>query len=269
MSEEQQRREGAARGGSEPDETSQFEPFAEQAPSNDDPRPGESWVFDRTEPMPRTSPDRTEPMPPVGRDGVDPAAAGGSVWAARAEVRPPRPSDDFTPEDWAAPAPGEPRGRWWMPIVAGIVVLILLALLGWGIWLIVQAVNSNSERAPAPAVTTSAATTEPTPTATTTEPTTTPTTTEPTGPQEVTIPALKGLSSVEARQALDRRGLAYRLRFVTSDAAADTVIDCDPAEGQQVPSDTTVTLIIAAQPSSSPSPSTTPPTTTGDQPGQD
>jgi ABC-type nickel/cobalt efflux system permease component RcnA len=35
-----------------------------------------------------------------------------------------------------------------MPIVVGIVALILLALLGWGIWLIVQAQDRNT---PAPA----------------------------------------------------------------------------------------------------------------------
>jgi beta-lactam-binding protein with PASTA domain len=63
------------------------------------------------------------------------------------------------------------------------------------------------------------------------------------------------MSQDEARQALTRRGLSSRLRFVNStDAPPGTVIDSDPAEGQQVPSDTVVTLIIAAQP-------TTPPTT--------
>jgi predicted exporter len=34
------------------------------------------------------------------------------------------------------PPPREPRGKWWTPIVVGIAVLVLLALLGWGIWLI-------------------------------------------------------------------------------------------------------------------------------------
>jgi PASTA domain len=250
---------------------------------------------DPTRPMPRTGADGTQVLPPVGTDDPtvvtprpaprdatsvmpavgredDWAAAPGSVWAARAEVRPPRPGTDVTQEEWAVPPASEPRGRWWMPIVVGILVLVLLALLGWGIWLILQATNSGDNQAPAPAVSTSAAapeTTEPTTATATTEPTTTPTTTEPTGPAEVTVPALKGLSSAEARQALARKGLAYRLRFVTSPAPAGTVIDSDPAEGRQVPADTTVTLIVSVQPSSSPTPSTTPPTDTGDQPGVD
>jgi beta-lactam-binding protein with PASTA domain len=71
------------------------------------------------------------------------------------------------------------------------------------------------------------------------------------GPPEVTVPALTGLSQQEAQQALDRRGLSSRLIFRTSDsdAAAGTVIESDPAEGQEVPADTQVTLVIAAQPS--------------------
>lgn len=212
-------------------------------------------------------PDATAVMPAAGLDpGPDDAGVGVSpAWTGRAEVRPPqpRPRGEFATRDWdALPPPREPRGRWWMPIVVGIVVLVLLALLGWGVWLILQA-SAKDDESPAPASTTSVPapeTTEPTSTPTTT-PTTSPSTTEPTGPTEVTIPALKGLSSDEARQALARTGLAYRLRFVTSaDAAPGTVIDSDPAEGQQVPSDTTVTLIVASAPSSA---ATTTPGSTG------
>jgi hypothetical protein len=145
-----------------------------------------------------------------------------------------------------------------MPIVVGIVALVLLALLGWGIWLIVQAQNQNAP-APSPAVTMSIAppeSTEPTTEPTTEEPTTTPPTTEPTA-TEVTIPALRGLSREQAQQALSRRGLSSRLRFVTSDdAPAGTVIDSDPGEGQEVPPDTVVTLIIAAEPTTGPMTST-------------
>jgi beta-lactam-binding protein with PASTA domain len=68
----------------------------------------------------------------------------------------------------------------------------------------------------------------------------------------VPIPALKGLSSQEARQALDRVGLPYRLKFLPSDAAPGTVVDSDPAEGQEVPADTEVTLFLAAPRSTAP-----------------
>jgi hypothetical protein len=296
MSDEQQRRGDAARAGSEPDETRQFDASADDQNQPDGgPRSGDAGIVDRTEQLPRTEvadaaggdetvvsrrPDATSIMPAAeqdaGRSG-DADRAAGSAWLGRAEVRPPRPGQggDFTTGDWdPTPPQREPQGKWWTPIVVGIVVLVLLALLGWGVWLIVQASQKGDNGSPAPATTSAAAPeqTGPTTTPPTTQTTTTPATTEPTGPKEVTVPALKGLSSAEARQALDRTGLAYRLRFVTSaDAPAGTVIDSDPAEGQQVPSDTTVTLIIAAAPSSpatpTTTPTTTPPTDTNGQPG--
>jgi hypothetical protein len=293
MSDEQQRRGD----GSGLDRTQQFDPYAEGAGADEttarggSSAPGAAAQADqnqpvggprsgdaRTEAMPRTGggdetvltprPDATSVMPAVpGPAATGPGATGpGGAWSGRAEVRPPRPPQrDFPSGSWdvVPPPPREPRGKWWSPIVIGIVVLVLLALLGWGLWLIVSA-GSDDGDPPTPAATTTAAataTTEPA-SAATTEPTTQPTTTEPTGPAEVTIPALKGLSSAEAREALDRKGLSYRLRFVTSgDATPGTVIDSDPQEGQQVPPDTTVTLIIAAAPSSAPTVSTTPATT--------
>jgi len=300
MSDEQQRPGDAARGGSEPDETRQFDPaVGDENQPDDRPRSDDAWVLDGTEQMPRAGAANTEKLPRTGaaddetvlapradatsvlpaaeRDAVGPDGATSPAWTGRAEVRPPRPgrAGDFPSGDWdVVPPPREPRGKWWTPIVVGIAVLVLLALLGWGIWLILQA-SADDDETPAPAASASVAapeTTETTSRPPTTEPTTTPSTTEPTGPAEVTIPALKGLSSAEARQALDRTGLAYRLRFVTSaDAPAGTVIDSDPAEGQKVPSDTTVTLIIAAAPSSAATVTTTPtstaPTDTNDQPG--
>ena len=69
----------------------------------------------------------------------------------------------------------------------------------------------------------------------------------------IKIPALKGRSLTEAQSALSSVGLSYRLKYKSvSDAAPDTVIDSDPLEGQEVPPDTRVTLVIAAQPQSTP-----------------
>ena len=182
------------------------------------------------------------------------AEDGDAVWSARAGVRPQRPAyrDDFAGTDWEVGPGDEPRGKWWTPIAVGIVGLLLLGLLGWGIYLIVQA-GGDAETTPevpaspaAPATT--GATTKPTSAPTSTQPTTTEPTTPAAVPTDIVVPALKGLSSEEARAALDRKGLNYRLRYVTSDSPAGTVIDSDPAEGQQVPADTVIALIIAAQP---------------------
>jgi hypothetical protein len=260
------------------DETRQFDPFDDaddrtrpgEIHPEGGPRSGDNAASDRTRQMPATPGDDatvatprrpddggTAVMPPVQEWTGQEAA-----WAGRAEVRPPRPGDYRTTSDWDPVAPpDEPRGKWWMPILVGILALILLGLLGWGIYLIAQ--NSDDEgEAPAPApsvtapATTEPSTTPPTTEPTTTAPTTTPPTTQPTN-TEVTVPALVGLSQLQAQQALERRGLNYRLIFRSSDAAPGTVIDSDPAEGQEVPPDTQVTLVIAAPPTTQPG---TPPT---------
>lgn len=207
----------------------------------------------------RSRPDDTRPYSLDGDDlggrGDDQTriqAPGEAAWSGRAEVPPPRPQE-YVETDWATPE-REPGGSWWMPILVGIIILILLALLGWGIWLIIQAQEKNNQ-APAPTPTPpTPATTSPSATPTTTPPTTQATTTSP-APTAVTIPALRGLSQSEAQKALSRVDLASRLRYVATDQApAGTVIDSDPSEGKQVPPGTTVTLIIAARPGTPPTP---------------
>jgi hypothetical protein len=257
---------------SRPDETRPFAPIGDdddatrvQRPAepnhpDGDPRSSDAWVFDRTQQQPSVSDDdetvlnprsgATSVLPPVRDDGA--GGGGQAPWAGRAEVRPPGPG--YQEPDWTTDTPpGEPRGKWWMPILVGIIGLILVALLGWGIWLIIQAQDDNQTPAPAPTTSAAAPATTPPSTGPTTEPpTTAPTTTEP-AQTAVTVPALRGLSQQEAIQALSRRGLSSRLRYMSSnDAAPGTVIDSDPEEGQEVPPDTTVTLIVAAPPTTAP-----------------
>jgi hypothetical protein len=243
------------------------------------PQSGDAWVFDRPDSRPggprsddptvltprapgAARAGETSAMPAAGDDGE--WGADGAPWSGRAVVRPPRPGDYAEP-DWSTEPPSEPRGKWWMPILIGILGLLLLALLSWGIWLILQAQNSGDDSTPAvvppttAAVPATAATTAAAPT--TEPPTSKATTAAPPTDTAVTIPALKGLSREEAQQALSRRGLSSRLRFVNSDRPAGTVIDSDPGEGQEVPPDTTVTLVIASQP-----PSSSPTATATDQP---
>ncbi|MCA2212780.1 PASTA domain-containing protein [Jidongwangia harbinensis] len=297
MSDEHEQRRDPARGGAEPDDTRQFSPFDNEpqptAPNhpNGDPQPGEPagdetrWVppaddatvvtpvppaDDATVVTPVPPADdatvATPVSPPRDATAVMPAADGGAadpVWAGRAEVRPPGPAPlDDTAADWSTVSPAEPTGKWWMPILVGFVALVLLGAIIWGFYLIAQNMGDDDPASPAPAsapaVPLVPTTTEPT----TTPPTTTPTTTEPTGPTEVTVPALIGLSRAEAQQALERRGLSFREIVRPSDAAPGTVIDSDPTEGQEVPPDTLVTLVIAAERTTTATPPTTTPTTT-------
>jgi hypothetical protein len=140
---------------------------------------------------------------PVDATSVMPPAEGGPAWSGRAEVRAPQPTRTEYQQvtDWPA-EPGRQRNdRWWMPILVGTIVLVLLAALGWGIYLIVQ--NSAKNDSPAPAVTTSAppapttaTTTADTAEPTSTEPSPTPSTTEPTT-AAVQIPALRGWHHVD------------------------------------------------------------------------
>ncbi|MFI5495416.1 PASTA domain-containing protein [Actinoplanes sp. NPDC051859] len=195
------------------------------------------------------------------------------VWAGRAGVRGPGSASgsapgDETRTDWAA-APGgsdQAPNKWWLPIVVGLIAFALLGVLSWGVWLIAQ--NSGGEEDPLPPPPTATKPAAPSPTAKpssvapSSEPPTSqaPSSAPPTTPKDTTIPALRGLSVEAARAALNRSGLNYRLRYVTStDAPAGTVIESDPAEGQQVPGDTVINLIVASAPTATASaPSTNP-----------
>jgi cytoskeletal protein RodZ len=181
-----------------------------------------------------------------------------SIWSGRAEVRSPRPAQSIYDTDWSDTGPlptvSGRRDRWWMPIVVGIVVLLLLGVLAWAIYMIVQ--NSGEQPGPAtttpptavvttnaPSIAPSTAPSSPPSTEPSTIPTTTATTQEPTA--AVTVPALRGLPLAEARAALNRTRLPYRLLYRNSTAAPGTVIDSDPPEGQEVPPDTRVTIVVA------------------------
>lgn len=75
------------------------------------------------------------------------------------------------------------------------------------------------------------------------------------------------MSVVDARRALDRVGLTYRVIYrLSASAEPGAVIDTDPPEGRRVPVDTEVTLVVAAPQPSSPAVSTSAtPDQAGDQ----
>ncbi|MFF5295054.1 PASTA domain-containing protein [Paractinoplanes globisporus] len=225
----------------------------------------------------QVSPSSSTPSPSSPSPSSSSSEEDWSVWAGRASVRAPRPGQSIYDTDWSdgpvPPVTGE-RDRWWLPIVVGIIVLVLLGVLAWAIYLIVQ--NSGDNPSPVPTTPpTAVVTTNPpspapsaaatTSTAPSSEPTTVPTTTattqEPTA--AVTVPALRGLPLAEARAALNRTGLRYRVLYLNSTAAPGTVIDSDPAEGQEVPPDTRVTIVVAQEGAATTTPTATVTTTAG------
>jgi hypothetical protein len=239
----------------ERDETRPFTPRSGDdtrlsGPSDDETRV--DWPSDDetvADPLPPRA-NHTSVMPPVG-DEWAPSRAN-PAWSGRAEVRAPRPDTYQETAEWPPPMGREPRDRWWMPIVVGIIALILLAALAFGVYLIVQ--NSRGDDTPAPAIPPPAAPTQAATTSTpSTPPSTEPTTNEPsptastTNPATaaVAIPALKGLPLPAAETALSNMGLSWHVILRDSDALPGTVIDSDPAEGQEVPSDTRITLVVA------------------------
>ncbi|MFI5936072.1 PASTA domain-containing protein [Actinoplanes sp. NPDC051494] len=244
------REEGAAMS----DETGEFFPFRDESEEDgaNQPNGRTRKQDDATRIIPPAAPaDATTVYRSVHND--DATSVWGeeeNIWAGRAGVRAPRPGDDSIRTDWEP----EPSGKWWTPILVGILAMVLLGLLGWGVYLIVQSTKDENGDSPLPVV--SAAIT-PSPVQTpsveasvsvapaTTEPSSAPVS----SPSDIAIPALRGLSLDEARTALNRKGLNYRLRYVAStDAPPDTVIGSDPIEGQQVPGDTIINLIIASTP---------------------
>jgi hypothetical protein len=244
-----------------PDATREFRPGAADDPQADPhPAAGDDTAVgppagDETVVGPRAG-DETVVGPPAGDETVvgPPAVSATQVWSGRAEVPPAgvRPAGPATAQ-WEQP-PAEDPGRWWMPIVIGLVGLLLLGVLGYGLWLI-----GAAEDEPGPAPSTRPATTAP--------PSTRPPTTdapEPTEAEEVEVPGLAGQSLPDAQDRLDELGLAFRVSFeVTDDEEPGTVIRTRPDEGSRVAPGTQVTLVVATSPEETetpePSPSEGPP----------
>ncbi|WP_018785583.1 PASTA domain-containing protein [Micromonospora sp. CNB394] len=237
---------------------------------------------DATRAMPRNAGDATRPLPggPAGQGGqsgqggprrpLDATAPQEPVgaWSGRAGVPPPRPAGYPEPgSEWYG---DEQAGRrWWMPILLGVLALLLLGLIGVGVWLALRAADRNSDPGPpVPSISaqTSAAPTTAAPTSaapTSAAPSGSPPSTPPatTAPVEVPMPPLVGLPEAAARAALDRLDLDYRVQRRASDRPAGTVISTDPEAGYPVGEDDRVTIVVAV-----PAPPTSGPTTPGSAP---
>ncbi|MGY0005067.1 PASTA domain-containing protein [Micromonospora sp. I033] len=231
------------------------------------------------EPSGATDADATRAMP-AGGDATRPLPGGGAgarrpidattrqepvspAWSGRAGVPPPRPAGYPEPgTEWYSE---EQAGRrWWMPILLGLLALLLIALIGLGVWLALRAADRGAEPGLSPtAVPTTAPRTSASPS--TAAPTSSPPSSPPTttAAAEVPMPPLVGLPESAARAALDRLGVDYRVRSRASDQPAGTVIDTDPAAGELVAEGDRVTIVVAepAEEPTTDAPTTTPPPT--------
>lgn len=195
---------------------------------------------DETRQMPETG-DETRQMPAADETAAMPEQP--AAWSGRAGVPPPDSAAvvrEPVPTEWAPPEDG--GGKWWMPIVVGIVALLLLGALIAGVWLIYNANKVEPTPTPTPSPTL-APTSAP---ATSAAPTTSPPAPPTTAPAEVPVPPLVGLTDQQARDELDRLGLSYRLVYRPAAEPPNTVIETQPAEGTAVPPGSEITLVIAS-----------------------
>ncbi len=205
-------------------------------------------------------------VPPVGPGGpgvVPPVGPGGTgvlpavppeppKWSARASVRPRDVEDGLVDGDeWSDSAP--PRGAFF-PVLMTVSVMILLALIGLGVWLLVRGTGSPPPPLASATTTTSA------------HPTTTPppTTTKPptTAPVMVSIPDLAGKDYAAAAAALQTVHLVATKATEHSDLVpAGQFVRAEPAVGSPVPVGSTVIVVISLG-SATPTPTAEPTTPT-------
>ncbi|MEU0156567.1 PASTA domain-containing protein [Micromonospora fulviviridis] len=238
-----------------PPDRSGADPDATRAVPPD--RPAEPEDADATRAMPHgpaggADADATRAMPrgdggvgarrPIDATRQEPVSP---AWSGRAGVPPPRPAGYPEPgTEWYTE---EQAGRrWWMPILLGVLALLLIALIGLGVWLALRAADRGAEPGLSPsAVPSTAPQTSAAPS--TAAPSSSPPSSPPaiTAAAEVPLPPLVGLPESAARAALDRLGVDYRVRYRTSDQPAGTVIDTDPEAGEPVAEGDRVTIVVA------------------------
>jgi hypothetical protein len=222
----------------------------------------------------------------VGRSGGAAAAgaagdgAGGTPppprWSARAHVPPPgaRPDagewgeDGGYPHTESYPADryaADPYGgrSWFTPVAVALVVLVLLAMLGVGAYLIYRAAQGGGGE-PSPTATASPSTA---PTPSSAPPSAAPSTAPATSaaPVPVPVPTLIGLTETAARQQLGALKLGVKVvNRPDASAPPGTVIETVPVAGTLVNPGTEVTIVVAvAPPPPPPSGSSSSPTANG------
>jgi hypothetical protein len=234
--------------------------------------------FDRTGDPPTAMPaDATTAMPPVdpyapeaGAAGVGATGVGAAEsarWAGRAEVPVPGavgPAGPVAGEE-ETPAADPYGGRsWLMPVGVGMLALMLLAVLGVGIWLIVRSTGKDATPTDAPTAPQVTASAPPTSAAATPSPTPTPSPSAApsTAPATVLVANVRGMTRTAATATLRSQGLVVSgvvQQQADASVPVGTVIATDPPAGSEVNAGTSVGLIVAS------APRTTPPATSAAQ----
>ncbi|HEU0238119.1 MAG TPA: PASTA domain-containing protein [Micromonosporaceae bacterium] len=221
--------------------------------SGTDPDGTRAFDADATRAVPKLG-DTTADLPPGAPRSIDDTAVAPPVpegWQGRATVRPAGPYRPPTaPEGPDDRAPGR---AWWLPILLGVLGLLLIVGLAYGLVVATRHHDTNPTPAPTHTPTTVAPSTPPT--------TAPPTTSAPpsTAPAQVTVPAdLTSKSLEDAESELSQLKLTFQAipQTVSDPSQVGMVIAADPAPGSTVPVGTQVTLtygVAPASPSSAPS----------------
>jgi hypothetical protein len=210
-------------------------------------------------------PDRTTALPPQTGNPAQPTEQVSSQpenprWSARANVPPagtrPRQS---VPRAWEEDHQVEedPYGgrSWFTPVIVGVVVMVLVAALGFGVYLIYKSTTSDVTAGQSPSVTASSAPAPSSaPPATSAAPSPTPPATTEAAPTGIAVPILRGQRQKSATDALDELGLNWSVRpQVDPTVEPGRVIGTDPDAGTFVDAGSTVTVIVSVEASPSPS----------------
>ncbi len=175
----------------------------------------------------RLGPASTSVMPPVDD------APGSPRWSARAPVRTPDIAEDEH-DHWAPP----PRGLM-VPILVAVCVLLLVALLGLGTWLIFASRPSGT-----PATTPTVQNATP-PATTGAQPTTTTITTTPPA-ADVPLPNVRGLDYETAAAELVKLGFVPARRDeINGEVPKGKVVGTDPPERTPVRPGATINIIVS------------------------
>lgn len=201
------------------------------------PDSGATTVLPSKSSPPPAGPSGTTILPAVPGDAPPPGPAT-PTWSGRAEVRAtPMPRKATPTEQWELGE--EPDRGVGMPILITLGVIILLGLIGIGLWAALR--DHDTTPTPTPsltvAATTAAATTQGPPTTTAA------------APADVEVPGVQGISEGDAVAAISGRGLTPVIeRQASTTVPAGFVIGTDPVGGSVVAANSEVRLIVSTGP---------------------